>query len=209
MNIETFVDALWNHTQPGFLTLWNPGSKLSVHCRGSREVKEAAENQGNTGVYLCLAALPPDAPRDTRKRPSDKDELAAIPGFWADLELQGSSDPQKDADGVLKRMPMVPTMTVRTERGVQVLWLFTRPWHFSCRAEQESAHSLSEYWHRRLEHIMTVQGLTGTVGSPLLTQAIRMPGTRKQPDGPEAEMLRVNGPKTNYHEYLITALRTS
>ena len=56
---------------------------------------------------------------------------------------------------------------------------------------------------------MTVQGLTGTIGSPLLTQAIRMPGTRKEPDGPEAEMLRVNGPKTNHHEYLITALRTS
>ena len=106
-------------------------------------------------------------------------------------------------------MPMVPTMTVQTERGLQVLWLFTRPWHFSYRAEQMAAHSLSEYWHRRLEHNMSVQGLTGTVGSPLLTQAIRKPGTRKEPDGPEAEIIRVNGPKTTHHEFFTTALRTS
>ena len=203
---EKFVNTLWGNTQPGILNVWSQDTNLSTHCRGAREVDEAVREHHHTGVHLGLAALPPEGEYRKYQRTRRSNMLAAIPGLWANLEISNAQDNERAAAQVMDRMPIRPTMALRTGPGVQALWLFKRPWNFKCQEEQRAAEALSRWLHRRLEDEMKGTGIQGSTGGPDLIKMIRMPGTRREKGGEEARIVRLNGPRPTHNEFMRTAI---
>ncbi|GMV83729.1 MAG: hypothetical protein AMXMBFR7_49130 [Planctomycetota bacterium] len=110
-------------------------------------------------------------------------DIVAIPGLWADLDLVAPFRQQKalpasleDAQTLLAQLPFAPSLVVHSGYGLQPYWLFKEPWVFDGPEDRLRAQALSRGWHGLL------CGYAAQLGWAMenlgdLTRVLRLPGT--------------------------------
>jgi hypothetical protein len=100
----------------------NESGERRVSTRDSAEVYAfiAKWNRPGRGTFFCVSTIQPD-----RKR--NKDNVAEIPGLWADIDFK---DVKENEDSILKRvktLPLPPSIVVRSGHGLHLYWRFKGP----------------------------------------------------------------------------------
>ncbi|MBE7465415.1 MAG: AAA family ATPase [Planctomycetes bacterium] len=163
--------------------------RLLIFCLPSRHARFfasiadaagfAAAHAHDQNIYFGLGLIQ-GAPQGRGRY----EDIAAIPGLWADLDLAGShrgkakSLPNsiEDIKAILDRMPLAPSMLVQSGHGVHAYWLFKEPWVFEQESDRAAAYGLAMAWHRLVcDHAHLVGFDMENLGD--LTRVLRLPGT--------------------------------
>jgi hypothetical protein len=144
-----FLRALWPDPPEGFFLLWLRANKRSLWFpSGNLEDLAAAavKHAARTDVYVGCGLSPSDNGPNNRCK---ADDVIAIPGLWADVDIQGDAHKKKelppDADSALsliQKMPLPASLVVYTGHGLQPWWLFKEPWIFESEEERRQAAAL-------------------------------------------------------------------
>lgn len=208
MNQVEFLQALWGQQPPGFIQLWRLQGHQSFYLRAPAGAAGYAGVDVYTGV--CLAHK-----NHGRKRRCPADQAAAIPGLWADIDVNGGptqktgAAPSIAAAVELAHAIAPPTVLVNSGYGVQAWWLLAEPWVFAEQAEQEQAATMVAQWqllHRRKAETAGF-GLDATHD---LARLMRLPGTMNGKGGHQVPVtvLEAGGPRhdrTRLHASAATA----
>lgn len=150
---------------PGFLSIWSrhdrltrwiPAKSLDI---ASQVVVKLAQSQD---VYFGVGLQPRDFGPNRRGQGRD---VIGIPGFWADIDVQGTVHkatdlPPTKADGfvLIRQFPLQPTLVVDSGHGLQAWWLFKEPWVFRDDDERRRAQNLVRRFQRTLQQEAKAQG---------------------------------------------------
>jgi len=183
---------------------WQKKDKRSVYLS---DFEEAARFEGAQDVYVSAALVAVESAEriGSRGRPKARD-AAAIPGVWADVDVNGTPDggggvktgvaPDREAALELAFAVLEPTLLVNSGYGVQAWWLFEEPWVFGSDEERERAAQIVRGFHAVLRERATF-GLDATHD---LARLMRLAGTsngkgeepvpveREEHDGPRYDL---------------------
>jgi hypothetical protein len=174
MNAVEFLTELWTPTPPGLILTWELSSKQSRYLKAPAG---AAGLQPGTPDLYTGVGLAHENHGKHRRTPNDK--VIAIPGLWADIDVNGGPDdkqgaaPDRDAAIELANELLEPTILVDSGYGVQAWWLFEEPWRFSTYGEQRLAAKVAAQWQKLLRDGADF-GLDYTHD---LARILRLPGT--------------------------------
>jgi hypothetical protein len=184
MNQVEFLQTVWSDQPPGFIQLWRLAGRASFYLRSPIAGAAYAGTDVYTGV--CLAGK-----NHGRKRRCPADQAVAIPGLWADIDINGGPDektgaaPNLQAAISLAHAIQPPTLLVNSGYGVQAWWLLPQPWAFATQRDQDHAATLATQWqllHRRHAN-EAGHGLDHTHD---LARLLRLPGTMNGKGGHQA-----------------------
>lgn len=160
-----FLTALWGAEPPGYVLVWDLLTKKSRFSR-----KPVPVPPGSPDVYtgVGLAHKSHGTKRRTRS-----DEVIAIPGLWADVDVSPKACPTWDDAETVVRTLAEPTILVHSGAGLHAWWLFDVPWRFRTRGDQRLAARAVAQWQKLLRE---------RSGFPLdythdLARVLRLPGT--------------------------------
>jgi len=179
----SFLRSLYGNEAPGFIALWTRQDKRTYWFPAHELDKAAAAAislAGSFDVYfgagLRREALTPD------KRGGNAD-IIAIPGLWADVDIQGpthSSDKLpptlEDAIALIREFPLTPTVIVTTGGGIQAWWLFKQSWVLENDVERQKATHLLKGLQNRLQANAAARGWH-VDSTHDLARVLRLPGT--------------------------------
>lgn len=185
-----FLRSVFGDQQMGVLALFGKPSRRSIFIPLSRDAwyNEAAKNaifwRETEDVYFSIG-LQGEQPQKGRGK---QDDVIAIPGFWADIDVKGPNHAAanlpptlEDARSILQAIPFKPTVVVYSGGGLQAYWLFREPLETKSQADRLTAKQLSKSFQAVLRNIAGRQGwaIDGTAD---LCRLLRLPGTynRKQ-----------------------------
>lgn len=163
----------------------------------------AAAPKADIYVSVGTQANPGEPGRRTRNA-----DVVSIPGFWADLDIGEAGhkpaalpNPADEAEAmsIIADLPE-PTATIHSGGGLQVWWMFDKPWTFE---DPSDAARASEEFQRRLAAAGEDKGFhVDQVGD--LARILRIPGTENHKlDEPRPVAIR----GTNYqHAYSVAEL---
>lgn len=182
------------------IALWTKSNKRTDYLGGAAE---AERFEGRPDVYVHAALAGPGAPK--AKRPHAK-HAAAIPGVWADIDVEGGPDqpsgkllaPDVDAALEVANAILTPTLIVHSGYGVQAWWLLEEPWVFDGADERNQAGRMVQGFQRLLRNAALDKGW-GIDHTHDLARLMRLPGTinDKGPEGVTApvRVLEDDGPR--------------
>jgi putative DNA primase/helicase len=174
VNASDFLSGLWTPTPPGLILTWELATKQSRWLKAPAGAIGIAP--GTPDLYTGVGLAHKDHGR-TRRTPNS--EVIAIPGLWADIDVNGGPDektgaaPDRDAAIELANAILEPTVLVDSGYGVQGWWLFPEPWKFASREEQAEAATRAAQWQKALRDKAGF-GLDYTHD---LARVMRLPGT--------------------------------
>ena len=128
-----------------------PSRKVTQHATPAELYAASAVVRGN--AYFTIG-LQPDGLVNAKGYPrrAEAHEVLGIPGFWldADLETAGKKKrhfrTERDLLQFLDRLPLAPSLLVRTGGGLHAYWRFEEPWLFDSEAERQQAEAMSRGW---------------------------------------------------------------
>ncbi|MBN2319729.1 MAG: hypothetical protein JXR49_11655, partial [Acidobacteria bacterium] len=189
--IYSFFSALYGPDRiPGVLNIWTLPDKKSYFFRerpyetlASKQCRELAENHDvYFGVGLLREALSPD-------RRGRAEDVVAIPGLWADIDIKGPNHSQEnlpgsieDALALARSLPLKPTLIVFSGGGIQAYWLFKKLWVFGSAEERDRAAKLSKRFQATLLAGASKRGwkIDNTAD---LARVLRVPGMYNRKNG--------------------------
>lgn len=205
-----FVEALWGDgPEVGHLLVWTARDKRSFWYASSDGVTARerlvadAQKWGEVDTYIGCGAGKKDYGSTRRAR---ADQIAAIPGLWADLDLAGPGHKKKNlpeteeqALGILASCGLEPSIIVHSGGGIQAWWLFTEPLDCGDAAGIERAKNLTLGWHNVISQHARVKGYVVDATHDL-ARVMRLPGTAncKIPDQPRPVCIRRIDPRKRY-----------
>lgn len=178
------VAAAWS--LPGRETRWRQGDDLGAIVSA---ITELAEEQGTPGgakgIYLGPGLTRLDKGRYKRAL---ADDVVAIPGLWADIDVAGGPHESKpyppDIESAIKiacSAGAVPTATIRTGFGIQCWWLFPEPYIIEPgdgeAAEREKLARACQDWSSTLRYHAERLGGWKIDSVFDLARVMRVPGT--------------------------------
>ena len=143
------------------LLIWEDAGKASLWYGSIQRVPNAQPQQANVYVGCGLASK-----SYGKHRRCPAHEIAAIPGFWADLDVESEGDPKARfsdkaaAHNFLAGLPVTPTVVVDSGNGLQAWWLFKEPWVFDSDDERTEAAALTRGFGGRVRSGMWSWGGT-------------------------------------------------
>ncbi|MBC8092768.1 MAG: hypothetical protein H7Y15_12675, partial [Pseudonocardia sp.] len=160
-----------------------------------------ADARGGTGVYLSMGSTLRKDIAQARKGRMRSEEVDAIFGVWADLDVAG---PAHSADNLPPDLPAVrrilatmgiePTLLWASGNGYQAFWAFTAPLVFDTDAERAEGAALVADWLRTLAAHAHRLGRWRIDAVQDLARVLRLPGTtNRKPavDGAQRPAARV------------------
>jgi hypothetical protein len=188
--ISKFFHALHGSDDlPGFLNIWTLPDKKSIFLPqpygtlASNKCRELAQTHDvYFGVGLLREALSPD-------RRGRAEDVTAIPGLWADIDIKGPNHVQdslpknlEEAAALTHSLPLKPSLTIFSGGGIQAYWLFKKPWVFDSAQERERAAKLSKRFQAKLLAEAAKRGWKIDNTSDL-ARVLRVPGTYNRKHG--------------------------
>jgi hypothetical protein len=122
------------------------------------------------------------------------EDAVAIPGFWADFDLQKHGISEEQALDILSQCPE-PTVIVRSsDRGWHVYWLFEQVWYLPSLEENLRARAASRAFAAKFDSVAAAVTGRPTDAKELdnvsdLARVLRLPGSRNfNPKYPDADV---------------------
>ena len=221
-----FLRALYGEEAPGGLVLWWKKGKRSRWIAASA-LHEAATIQEEDDLYFgvalqdqerALALAATEDPTQTRGR---KESTVALPGVWADIDVQGPAHARDDlppsfaaAHELIASFPLPSSVIVHSGHGLQAYWLFKEPWTFEDESERQQAETLSRRFQATLRTFAHEHGWTIDNTSDL-ARVLRLPGTfnTKLGERRPVEVVRWHPERrfdpSELEPYLVDATKTS
>ncbi|MEQ6390297.1 hypothetical protein RZN22_13365, partial [Bacillaceae bacterium S4-13-58] len=88
-----------------------------------------------------------------------KKTVCVIPGVWLDIDVKGPAhkadnlpDTFEDAEKIIEKFPLRPTMMVNSGHGYQVYWLFKEPWVIESEEELQEAQEFVDNFLRTIQY---------------------------------------------------------
>jgi len=125
------------------------------------------------------------------------EDVAAIGALWADIDLASEAHPGKklpatvdEAEAILARVPLVPSMLVHSGHGLHAYWLLDRPWVFQDAQDRARAATLARGWHGAVCSAAEALGWKlENLGD--LARVLRLPGTWNYNGGGQPVEVRI------------------
>lgn len=167
-----FQDSINNENK---LSIWGP-----KHHRFCTDIPTAVEYTESlpqdNDIYFGLGLV-----GGTPKGRGKLEDITAIGCLWADIDIKCDAHKktnlpmtQKDAELILTKVHLPPSIIVHTGHGLQAFWCFTEPWVFDSDTERDQAGSLARRWINTIRAHATPLDID-PVGD--LTRVFRIPGT--------------------------------
>jgi putative DNA primase/helicase len=179
-----FLRTIYMENPPGYMGLSTFEASTVTRWLPAHSFSEAADLAVELGekqdVYLNIGLRAEDL---GDKRRGTAEEVIALPGLWADIDVQGPAHkaqclpPTKgDALKVIKGIPLSPTWIIDSGHGLQVWWLFKELWTFEGEKERQRAQELSRRFQATLQARAKEYGWR-VDGTHDLARVLRIPGT--------------------------------
>lgn len=166
---------------PG-VQIWTKYDKRTSYFPDGEMAARYAVDQAGFGDVYVAAGLSARVNKPAKRR-SSANEVAGIPGLWADIDVNGGPEnktdraPSLQAALELAHALLEPTVIVHSGYGVQAWWLFEDgPWTFGFEAEREQAARLSAGFQAALRAAARDAGY-GLDSTHDLARLMRLPGT--------------------------------
>lgn len=177
-----FLTAIWGKRMPEglYAQVWaKKGEKSrSTSLQHWAGVVGVVTTHAAADVYVGCAATAKKIAPTVRAKAKD---AAAIPGFWADLDVGPGRAPDLDAAVAATKLVEAPSVIVASGGGVHAWWLFDEPWIFIDEEERAEAGRQCAGW---VETLRRACGFTlDSVGE--LARVLRLPGTTNHKGGVE------------------------
>ena len=201
---ETFLRALFGDPFPEgtFAALWSkPTGSISL---ASAEEVEPAVGKPDMYVSACLAGS-----RVAKTRRLTTATAVAMPGVWADIDVQGGPDqpatkrpaPTREAAMDLAKSILPPTLVVDSGYGLQAWWLFARVLDLTDREAHDRAQLVSLGWQALLRREANARDFT-IDSTHDLARLMRLPGTYNDKGPPkqraDVTVLLEGGPRQDF-----------
>lgn len=181
-----FLAQLWGEAPPlGYLTLfsknrdgktttkWFPTSDLVAMATEAVAISQSHEVWFSAGLHAHPAAT----------GRGKADDVIAISGFGIDIDIAHAVHAQsalpatvEEAMSIFDGFPIKPTIVVHSGHGLQVWFLFDKPWLFGSEEQRKMAQALSKAFQAVILGIARARGwiLDNTAD---LARVFRLPGT--------------------------------
>lgn len=186
---ETFLTTLWGPVPPGKVLVWMLPKKTSTWFLNFEHVGRFCGAYQENDIYTGVSVLSHDRTPNIHERATNT-TAAAIPGLWADIDIQGPEHKKANlpstteaALDVLRGMEYQPTITVHSGHGLQCWWLFEHPWVFKDGHERALAQQLCREWHSLVAGEFGKHGWTVDATHDL-ARVMRLPGTFNHKSNP-------------------------
>lgn len=184
------------------------GHNRSVFFTRVADAAEHAMRESTTrDVYIGVALRRDGLDPKHRGR---NDDVVALLGLVADVDVHGPAHADTkqyaatidDALGMLERVALKPSVVVASGHGLQVWWLFERPWVLADATERERAAALSRGWHEHLAALAATHGFEIDAVHDL-ARILRVPGTlnHKLPPAVPVRILTQDGPRFTLDDF--------
>jgi putative DNA primase/helicase len=182
---------------------WLPVSELAK-CE-ARFTQLCTREAGD--VYVGVALSPEDYGPSKR---CEADAVAGIVGLQADIDVKGEAHKQanlpetmEQARELVRSLGLEPTEEIDSGHGLQVWWLFDKPWIFRDGANLQKAAKLARDVHKLLQSKAKEKGWTLDNVSDL-ARILRLPGSWncKTADPVPVQVLQANGPRYEPGDFL-------
>ena len=214
MNANEFLQTLWGEQPAGKVLIWTLPDKHSYWYTSFETVTQDFQDHKGKDVYTGMALMPHATKTTSNRRVKLTDEIAGIPGVWVDIDIADPVHKKKnlpptedDALAILRRMPNLPTIVVKSGHGLQALWLFEEPWLFEGPEDQQMAANVCHWWHRKASSLANEHGWT--IDSVFdLTRIMRLPGftNNKGPVPKEVTVALPDGPRLDLQATIRAAI---
>jgi hypothetical protein len=184
-----YLRTLWPDPPPGYVLLWLRSGRRSLWFPVAdlgAIAEAAARHATRTDVYLGCGLSPADYGPARR---CEADDVSAIPGLWADVDIAGDTHKGDalpptldDALAIVHGLPLPPSLVVRSGHGLQPWWLLSSPWLLADGGRDEAA-ALVRDWQAHLRTLAAGRGWT-LDSTHDLARILRLPGTTNRKGDP-------------------------
>ena len=188
--LDIFGDSLGQQRRLSIFAV--PSLRSELFDDVGRAVSYAKDLATQQNVYFSLGLIA-GQPAGRGKA----EEVAAIGALWADIDLASDAHPGKrlpatveEAESILARMPLTPSMVVHSGHGLHAYWLLDRPWVFTDAQDRARAATLARGWHGAVCSAAEALGWKlENLGD--LARVLRLPGTWNHNGGGQPVEVRI------------------
>src|SRR5215204_4245591 len=183
LGTQAFFRALYGEGTPGYVAIWTHTPKethWAAACDPAEIEKIALDIGRERDTYFGIGLHKEKLGKGRRGTSS---QVIAIPGLWADLDVEGEAHEAnnlpptgKDAMRITEAIPLRPTLIVHSGHGLQAWWLFKELWVFENETEREEAQELSRRFQATLKQKAKEYGWQMD-GTHDISRVFRPPGT--------------------------------
>lgn len=181
MKASDFLRLLWGDAPPGQALIWRLPGKQSTWFRNWDNVDRFCEaHKRDCDIYTGVSLISATSNGIGAHTRTSNTNAAAIAGLWADIDVEGPYHKKINlpptAEAVILELWPRPTVTIHSGHGLQVWWLFDKPWVFADAGERQQAQQLTQWWHQRLsKHFAKKHWALDATHD--LARVMRLPGT--------------------------------
>ena len=187
METVSFLNTLYGDT-PGLVALWRLDTKATIWIDRVAEpwkidefVAAAKKKPFDAYFAICLQ-------KEKLAARNTNESAFAVPGFWSDIDFADKPNdegkkrtkvypPPEVAESVLSKMPVAPSLRVKTGGGIHVYWLFDKPFIIKSKDDNARIADLVKRWHGLLTARLIKAGGYGIDSTFDLGRVLRLPGT--------------------------------
>jgi hypothetical protein len=170
-----FLAALWTDKPRGFVQIWTLADRTSTYLQ---DPAAAVNFEGRPDVF-CAVGMTRE--RLGARQRAKADQVAAVAGFWLDLDVEPGKIPTREDAFTLAWAHLEPTIVVDSGSGLHVWFLLPEPWLFTTREQQLEAASLARRFVALHQQTAAKNGWRiDSVGD--LARLLRLPGSLNAKD---------------------------
>ena len=209
---KKFLEVLYGEeeVETGYLVCFTlPKHRVSWFWNGNKSefVKYAMQEVKHSNVYvgmglqnkelaLKVAEKQGKIPDESRIR-GYKKTVSAIPGVWLDVDVKGPAhkadnlpETFEDANKIIEKFSLSPTMIVHSGYGYQAYWLLKEPWLLESDEERNEAQEFLDTFQKTMQYHASGFGWRVDPTADL-TRVLRVPGTMNRKEGIEHKPVKI------------------
>ena len=188
MDPRTFLTTLWGNPPKSEILIWMLPQKFSRWYLNFDHLNEQMAAYPERDLYTGVGYPAPGTTKLVSNVRGVAVDIGAIAGMWADIDVthpihQKTNLPPTREQGLalLAQLPFEPTIIIDSGHGLQVWWLFDKPWVFTGADDNATAQKLAQWWNHEILNLFAQEGWTVDAVHDL-ARVLRIPGTHNNKD---------------------------